>query len=422
MVDLLQYSCITDHRKVYVKMKELKGTYLLVLISVCGITAAALGMLTNVSGLFFSPISEELGTSRGSVSLTLTISNLVSAVGGIVTAKHVRGSNFKRVLILSAIVYAGCTVLLSICSSLFPLYLFNAVRGFAAGVSGNVMVTMMITNWFYTGTGLITSIAMGFSGIAGAVFSPILSSIIQSAGWRVAYIVDGIVVLLMYLPAILLKIGLRPDDLAMDPMGYSERQEMAAEASSGPKPIDRRLLLLCFAFSILVALISSFPPHMPSVAVSFGFSAAVGSAMLSVMLIANTGGKLLFGVLADKIGTKRSILLYGTIFAVATVLLLLVHVAGLMVPFAVLFGVVYTMPTVALVLFVRDTFGAEQYAATYPKIAMSMTIVNAFGTTIIGYIYDLTGGYTVSLIICLIVVILAMLTTLVTYRKTKKAA
>ena len=55
-------------------MKQLKGKYLMVLIAVCGIAAASMGMLTNVSGLFFTPISEELGVGRGSVSLTLTIS------------------------------------------------------------------------------------------------------------------------------------------------------------------------------------------------------------------------------------------------------------------------------------------------------------------------------------------------------------
>ena len=47
-------------------MKQLKGKYLMVLIAVCGIAAASMGMLTNVSGLFFTPISEELG-SRSAV-------------------------------------------------------------------------------------------------------------------------------------------------------------------------------------------------------------------------------------------------------------------------------------------------------------------------------------------------------------------
>ncbi len=398
-------------------MKQLKGKYLMVLIAVCGIAAASMGMLTNVSGLFFTPISEELGVGRGSVSLTLTISNLIFAVGGILSARELRGPNFKKVLIIGAAVFAGCTALLAVSSSLILLYLFNAIRGFAAGVVGNVAVSMIITNWFHSNTGLLTSIAMGCSGIAGALFTPILSAVIEKAGWRTAYVVDGIIIAVMYLPAILFPIAFRPDDIDMEPMGYQGERQMQEVAQSNGASISRVILILAFAYAALVAFISSFPPHMSSVATSFGFSEAVGAGMLSACLVANTAGKIIFGAAADRIGAKRTILIYCTIFLAASLLLLLVHVSGLMIPFAVMFGVVYTLPTVSLVLLCRDAFGQEHYAATYPKVTMIMTVVNAFGTSIIGYIYDLTGGYEVSLIICAVVAVLSMTTAIIIYRK-----
>ena len=403
-------------------MKLLKGKYLLVLIAVCGMTAAGLGMLTNVSGLFFTPISEEMHVGRGSVSMTLTISNLISAVGGIIAAKHVRGTNLRKVMILCASVFAGCTALLAICNSLFPLYLLNAVRGFAAGVIGNVLITMMISNWYHTSTGLITSIAMGCSGLAGAAFSPRLSAVFQSAGWRAAYVVSAVIIFVLYIPAIFFPIAYRPDDLEMEPMGGDQREAVVPGETPVSSAVDSKLFLFAVIFAVLVAFISSFPPHMPSVATSYGFSPAVGSAMLSAALIANTGGKLLFGVLADRIGAKRSIFIYCIIFVCSTILLLFVRTSALMVPYAILFGVVYSLPTVALVLFVRESFGVDQYPRTYPKISMVMTIVNAFGTTIIGFLYDLTGNYTLPLFICMAVGLLTMLVTFLTFQRLKKKA
>ncbi len=397
-------------------MKQLRGTYLKVLIAICGIVAAALGMLTNVSGLFFTPIAAELGVGRGSVSMTLTISNLIFAVGGIFAVRFIRIFHFKRILILGAAIFAGSTALMAACSSLIPLYILNAVRGFAAGVVGNVTVTMMITNWFHSNTGLITSIAMGFSGVAGAVITPVLSAVIERFGWRQAYIVDAVIIALLYLPAILMKISFRPDDMSMEPMGELSEVKTVAPPQENPS-LDRVLLLLAFAYAILVAFISSFPPHMPSVATSFGFSAAVGSGMLSACLVANTLGKIAFGVLADKLGTRLAIFLYCIIFGAAAILLLTIHVVGLMVPFAVMFGVVYTLPTVALVLIVRDAFGGALYASVYPKISMAMTIVNAFGTTIIGYIYDGTGSYTIPLILCAAIAGLSIVVTLLVYQR-----
>ena len=404
-------------------MKLLKGKYLLVLIAVCGMAAASMGMLTNVSGVFFSPIAEEMDVGRGSVSMTLTISNVVFAIGGMVAARIVRSPNFKRLTIISAIIFAGCTVLLAICHSLFGLYLFNAIRGFAAGIVGIVTVTMIITNWYYTNTGLITSIAMGFSGISGAVFSPILSAIIEKAGWRMAYVVDGIIIFLMFVPAIVFPIAFRAEDMDLDLMGYTPDDGSAATATArveAASEVKRNVLMIAFFFAFLVAVISAFPQHMPGVASSYGFAASVGSGMLSAALVANTGGKLLFGALSDKIGGKRTTIIYSTVFTIGAIMMLTVRISGMMIPAAVLFGAAYSLATMSVVMVCRDAFGVANYPKTYPKVSMIMSVMNALGTSIHGYIYDWSGAYNISLIICAVVGVLAILTTLTIYRKAAK--
>ena len=402
-------------------MKLLKGKYLLVLIAVCGMSAASLGMLTNVSGLFFTPISEELGVGRGSVSMTLTISNIVFAFGGIVAAKHIRSTNFRKMTIIAAVVFSGCTVLLAICRSLIPLYLFNAIRGFAAGLVGIVTVTMIITNLYYTNTGMITSIAMGFSGVSGAIFSPVLSAVIEKAGWRTAYVVDGVIILLMFFPAIFFPIAFRAEDMDLELMGYTPDNTAKAVTSSteASKGIDHKLMGMALFYTVLVGIVSSFPQHMPGIAASYGFAASVGSGMLSAALVANTCSKLLFGALGDKIGAKRTIFIYCLVFTAAAVLMLIVRVPGLMIPFSALYGAVYALATVSIVMLCRDTFGVANYSVTYPKMSMVMSIVNAVGTTVHGYIYDWSGTYSISLVMCAAIGILAIIITFGIYQKKK---
>ena len=63
---------------------KIRGTYLFVLISMCGLIATSLGILTNLAGLFFSPVSKDLGLRMGQMSLTLTICNLSYAVAGMI--------------------------------------------------------------------------------------------------------------------------------------------------------------------------------------------------------------------------------------------------------------------------------------------------------------------------------------------------
>ena len=60
---------------------KIAGRHLLVLVSMCGLLATTVGLVTNVAGLFFTPVAEELGILKGEVSLMLTICTSSLACG-----------------------------------------------------------------------------------------------------------------------------------------------------------------------------------------------------------------------------------------------------------------------------------------------------------------------------------------------------
>ena len=80
------------------------------------------------------------------------------------------------------------------------LMILNGIRGFASGLIGTVTVTVMINYWFNKNNGLMTSIAMGFSGLAAALLSPFLTGIITSSGWRTGYMTVAALTVLFNLP------------------------------------------------------------------------------------------------------------------------------------------------------------------------------------------------------------------------------
>ena len=194
-------------------MQKMTSRHYMVIVAFSLAIAASIGLLVNIGGLFFTPMAKELNVGRGSVSLTMTICNLVAALGGTLMPKVIRKETFKPVVLAAALVTAVCTALLSIADRLWLIYVLNAVRGFATGFIGSVAGSMVLNNWFYLNTGLVTSIALGFSGIAGALFSPLFSGIIANVGWRTSYLIVGIVMFVFYLPLILFPIGMRPEDV-----------------------------------------------------------------------------------------------------------------------------------------------------------------------------------------------------------------
>ena len=226
-------------------MKELKGIRLGILASMCGLIASGVGIMTNIAGLFFEPMAETLGTGRGAVSVSLTICNLVFALGGMMTVKIVTPARFKPVLLAGTVLEAGATALLSGIQGVAGLYVLNAVRGFAAGVLGYVLVTGIINRWFTRNTALITSIVLGCSGLTGAILSPLVSAFLQRAGWRSGYLLCAGMIAILNIPALVLPFGLSPEP--------SRKEEPETSRTPADKTkADRRLL----AAGILVSVCS----------------------------------------------------------------------------------------------------------------------------------------------------------------------
>jgi hypothetical protein len=68
---------------------------------------------------------------------------------------------------------------------------------------------------------------------------------------------------------------------------------------------------------------------------------------------------------------------------------------------AALFGLVYSLGTVGVVMITKDTFGLENYSRTYPTISLAGTIANALFSSLIGFMFDASGSYATTLIMML---------------------
>lgn len=353
-----------------------------VLVVCCCIVAASIGMLTNSAGVFFTPIAEDLGVGKGAVSMSLTLANIAYAFGGLMTVKVIHENNFKKMVFLFGTVYAISTALLSIAQSVFLLYVFSLIRGASTGVAGMVLVTILINNHYKEGVGFATSIALGFSGIAGALFSLVFSWMIGIAGWRLTYVVEGILAFLLYLPCIVGPVSLN-NRIKED--AVESKDTTASTTGVVPLPI---FVLVC-AYTFLVASVTALPQHFPSLA----STAAVGSLMVSVTMVMNTAGKIILGAISDKIGAEKALKGYGVLVVIGLIVLVSFKSHPIFSIFgAVLVGLVYAMAAVGPVLLSQNLF-RESYNAYYPKVSLVGTISNALFTTAVGFVYDIANSY-----------------------------
>ena len=383
---------------------KITGKYLLVLIAMCGILASSVGLVTNVSGLFFMPVAEEFGILKGAASLMLTISNIAFAVGGLLVPRLLSEKSLKPLLIVATAVLAGSTAALALCPGIVPMYVLCVLRGLAAGCIGFVFATTVLNKWFVANIGLATSIAMGCSGIAGAVFSPVVGSVISSAGWRTGFLVLAALTVVLNLPALLFLPSIDPQTKGMRALGAADEPAGEGHVTTSveeakPVPIKPVVFVAVVVYALMASALTALPQHFPGLAESYALGAALGASMLSACMIANTVGKIVLGVLIDRIGARISMLLYATLIAAALLVMLFLRVPQALLVAAVMFGTCYALGAVGNTMITRDAFGLANYSKTYPVVSLVGSIANAVFSSVVGFMYDFSGGYTSTLML-----------------------
>lgn len=376
----------------------MKRKHIMTVIAGCGLIGSCLGVFVNLAGLFYTPIAYDLGIGRGTVSLTLTLYNLIHGFNGTYALQYMERFGFKRVVLFGTILQVASTYALSLCTSIAPMLLLNAIRGFAAGMIGMAVVSIMINYWFNKNSSLMTSIALGFSGIAGAILSPFISSYIAVHGWRNATVLLSIIVLCFNLPALLFPISLRPKDVGEEPYGEAEEKAVNEEGGS----FDMKLFHLVFTFASLASMISAMPQHFAGIAQSYGLASAA-AAMVSAAMLVNSGGKMALGALIDRFGNKTSLTLYVVLLLIGNAMMLLCREKAALIIAAALYGTSYGLAVVASSSLSREKFGMANYGKVYSRIAFGTTIVNALLNYLIGLSYDLSGSYALSLVASLLI-------------------
>lgn len=399
--------------------QKISGRYLMVILAMCGFAGSAVGMVINSSGVFFTPIAEEFGIGRAAVAMTLTISTIAAAVSALFVPKLMKPKTMKPLFLCGTLMMVIGTALLSTAGSIGFMYAMNVIRGLGSGLIHFVTVAMLINNWFYARNGLMTSIAMCFSGLVGAVMSPVMTAVMNASGWRTAYLVMAAVMTVFCLPALLLPITLTPQESGLKPYGYAgdDTKTAAGTETSRPVKVGGTAMALAIVVAIAANTVIAMSQHLPSYAEVLGYSSTAGSLLVSICLVGNITSKLVTGTLTDAIGARNTILLMTGLDALAYVLLLADLGTVMMYGGALLFGCGFGIAAVGVTMMCRALFGNEGFAKSYPIVSFIGTVTNALASTLVGSMYDATGSYTSVMIMCLILTAVLAVSDVLAFRR-----
>ena len=187
---------------------------------------------SHTFSVFLLPISEDLGISRTSVSSAYAFATLVAAFGLPHVGRMIDRHGVRKVLTVVGAALGTAGVAFGAVSGFVLLTLgFGALRFFGQG-SLMLCAGNLVSQWFDRRRGLALSLTMlGFS-VSVAVHPPLAQWLSEALGWRMAWVVLGVVTWAMLLPPVLLLVFDRPETLGLRPDGKSA--EAVGDASPRP--------------------------------------------------------------------------------------------------------------------------------------------------------------------------------------------
>src|SRR5881628_434921 len=132
---------------------------------------------------------------------------------------------------------------------------------------------------------------------------------------------------------------------------------------------------------------------MVSNAIDHGVPAMAAATVLSVASLASLSGKIICGLVADRVGAKRTLVAGLALQAVAVSLYLFTRDLTGFYAVALVFGFAYggVMPLYAIL--VREYFGERIMGSAFGAVAFVSTLGMALGPWAGGWLYDAFGSY-----------------------------
>ena len=156
------------------------------------------------------------------------------------------------------------------------------------------------------------------------------------------------------------------------------------------------VFILAMIVTIMISIVAAVPQHFPGYATSIGHSAEVGALMLSVSMAFNILSKLGLGVLSDKVGVYKSVMIMVCVNIVGILFLLFINTEFTLYAGAGMFAFAFAVGAVGCAMITGHLFGMEYYSTVYPVLSFVGGIANALAATLVGSLYDVTGTYRVN--------------------------
>ncbi len=347
-------------------------------------TLGGVGMWSVVVAL--PAIQADFGVDRASAALPYTLAMLGFAAGGVLTGRLADRFGIAIPLAAGTLAMGLGYIVVGHAQSIWQVALIHGgMIGLGCSATfGPLMAD--VSHWFARRRGIAVSIVAASNYIAGTFWPTVIQHSIAADGWRATHMGIGVVLLVTMLP---LTLALR----AKAPSHQDAATAAAHRQAAMPFSANTLQVILCIAGACCCVAMSMPQVHIVAYCGDLGYGVARGAEMLSLMLACGIVSRLVSGLIADRIGGVRTLLLGSFLQGAALFLYLWFNGLTPLYVISALFGLFQGGIVPSYAIIVREYFPPQQAGTRVGLVLMATLVGMALGGWMSGAIFDLTGSY-----------------------------
>ena len=318
---------------------------------------------------------------------------------------------------LVAIGFAFAVACFGMATATNLILFFLAFAGLRALGQGSLPINgvLLVNQWFVSRRGRAIAF-MGLGGVlSSAIFPTLARFLIDNIGWREAYALIGILVMLLIVPTALLLVRNRPEDIGLFPDGLPHPPLAEARRSQAGPDQARRVLssltfwLLALPLATPGLVLTALVFHQTSIFEERGLSATLAAGVFIVFAVSDASTSMIAGFVVDRTGPK---VLYGfsmLMFLVALSLAVVTNSVFVAVLYVSVLGIARGAHGIVAGVIWAHYYGRHRLGRVQ-GLAMTFSFCGAaLGPLVLAVFHDMTGTYPAGMLAMMVLPVLSLL-------------
>lgn len=374
-------------------------------------------------GVMFKPMIEEFGWSRGPISLSFFINMVLYAFLLTVVGRVYDRFGPKLVMIIATIFLSIGFSFITFIKSIWEFYLYYGIF-VAIGFAGTSLplFASLISKWFARWRGFAISLSLSGGCLGQFALLPIFTFITQRYGWRISYLIIGLLMIVVNIPLIIFIIKKEPKDCGLLPYGLNEvyepvsnkRDEKILIENHSDLSLKEAIYTRSFWFFVIVMFICGsgdfwMITHLIPFATDKGISPFTAGNIMALYGLFGLFGVLIAGPASDIIGNKIPLALTFLIRFISFIIILNFQNTLSFYIFGISFGFTFLITAPITATLLGKLYGFSHIGFISGFVTTFHHLGGGFWAYMGGWLFDRTGGYEISLYLSALMALLAFI-------------